>query len=106
MSLTQALTKKQVDALKDQNPRNDAESSPEISKIMQHDIRDDQRTNDSTAAITILPFGTSMSQLISVPQNSDTDDDGTLRSLKEKKSLDTLDAAVLINRISWKCMQK
>ena len=60
MSLTYALTKNQEDALKDQNLRNDADSSPEISKITQHEKHDDRPTNDSTAAITIFPFRTSM----------------------------------------------
>ena len=60
MSWTHALTGKQVDALKDQNPRINAEPSSEISKIMQHDIHDDRRTNDSIAATTIILFRTSM----------------------------------------------
>ena len=62
MSLTHALTRKLVDVLKDQNPRHDAESSPEISKIMQHDIHDDRCTNDSIEAIIIILFRTSLSR--------------------------------------------
>ena len=62
MSLTYTLTRKQVDALKDQNSRHNAEPSPEISKIMQHDIHDDRYTKDSITAITILPFRTSLSR--------------------------------------------
>ena len=62
MSFPHTLTRKQVDALNDPNPRNDTDSLPEISKIMQHVFHDDQRTNDSIAAITIILFRTSMSR--------------------------------------------
>ena len=54
------MTREQADALKDQNTRNDADSSSEISKIMQHEKHDDRRTNDSIAAISILFSWTSM----------------------------------------------